>query len=416
MGYWYSGSLCQVSQMSQINRTIIIVGGGIVGLATALQIQQVRPDLNLVVLEKEQHIAQHQTGNNSGVIHSGLYYKPGSLKALNCHSGYKKLLDFCQTENIPYEICGKLVVATSENELPRLEDLYRRGIGNGLEGLRFLEPDAIREIEPYCTGLRALWVPQAGIVDYSQVAARYSEKLRNLGAEILLGDAVQAIRQGRRQVDVISLSGCRSGQAVVVCAGLHSDRLARQTLPDLPLMILPFRGEYYTLKPEACNLVRHLIYPVPDPAFPFLGVHFTRMMRGGIECGPNAVLALGREAYRKTDFNLSDTWETLTWPGFRKVAGRYWQAGLGEYYRSISKSAFVQALQKLIPEVQAEHLDPGGAGIRAQACDRDGNLLDDFDIRVDGKVIYVCNAPSPAATASLAIGNTLSKHVLSLFN
>jgi L-2-hydroxyglutarate oxidase len=402
--------------MSRVNRTIIVVGGGIVGLATALRIQEDRPDLNLVVLEKEQHIAQHQTGNNSGVIHSGLYYKPGSLKALNCRSGYQQLLDFCQNENIPHEICGKLVVATSENELPRLEELYRRGIGNGLEGLTFLEPDAIREIEPHCTGLRALWVPQAGIVDYSQVAARYGEKLRNLGAEIVLGDAVQAIRQGSNQVDVISLSGCRSGQAVVVCAGLQSDRLARQTLPDLPLRILPFRGEYYTLKPEACNLVRHLIYPVPDPAFPFLGVHFTRMIGGGIECGPNAVLALGREAYRKTDFNLSDTWEILTWPGFRKVASRYWQAGLGEYYRSMSKSAFVRALQKLIPEVQAEHLNPGGAGIRAQACDRDGNLLDDFDIRVDGKVVYVCNAPSPAATASLAIGNTLSKYALSLFN
>jgi len=395
--------------------TIIVIGAGIVGLATALQLQAVRPDLKLIILEKEPYIARHQTGNNSGVIHSGLYYKPGSLKARNCRAGYQQLIDFCQQEAVPFEICGKLVIATQMDEIPRLEELYRRGCANGLEGLAFLEPEDIREIEPHCAGIRALRVPQAGIVDYAQVAHRYMAKLKDNGAEIHLQTPVISITQtATNQVDVHTTSHHWRAQAVVVCAGLHTDRLARQTLPELPLRILPFRGEYYRLKPEALHLVKHLVYPVPDPAFPFLGVHFTRMMGGGTECGPNAVLALGREAYRKTGFNLQDTWETLTWPGFWQVATRYWQAGLGEYHRSFSKSAFVQALQKLVPEIRSEHLEPGGAGIRAQACDRQGRLLDDFDVRIDRRISYVCNAPSPAATASLAIGQTLANQVLAL--
>ncbi len=393
---------------------MIIVGGGILGLATALRIMQARPGIRLTLIEKEKGLAQHQTGHNSGVIHSGLYYKPGSLKAVNCRNGYSQLLKFCREENISHEICGKIVVATSEKELPRLEELYRRGVANGLVGIKFLQAAEIREIEPHCYGLRGLFVPQTGIVDYSAVARKYTEKLTEMGAEIVLGEVVVDIKRSDRQVEVIGTSRTWTSRAAVVCAGLQSDRLARMTELDLPLRILPFRGEYYKLKPSAQSLVRHLIYPVPDPAFPFLGVHFTRMIGGGVECGPNAVFAFGREAYRKTDFNLHDTWEALTWPGFHKVAIKYWRNGLEEYYRSISKQAFVKALQKLIPEIQADQLDVGGAGIRAQACDRQGNLLDDFDFRVDGNLIHVCNAPSPAATASLAIGQTIADRVLAL--
>lgn len=394
-------------------QTVIVVGGGIIGLSTALNLLQVRPDIRLIIIEKEDNVAQHQTGHNSGVIHSGLYYKPGSLKAINCRKGYQKLIEFCQTESIPFDICGKLVVATKPVEIPRLEELYRRGTANGLQGLRFLDQGEIRDIEPHCTGMRALHVPEAGIVDYTHVAMTYAEKLRELGAEIILGQRVEGIKPGQgAAVEVYSASMSWIGNAVVVCAGLQVDRLALKTLPDLPLRILPFRGEYYTLKANQSHLVNHLIYPVPDPAFPFLGVHFTRTINGGIECGPNAVFALGREAYRKTDFNLRDTWDSLLWPGFRAVATQYWRTGLDEYHRSLSKSAFVKALQKLVPDIREDHLQPGGAGIRAQACDRSGVLLDDFDVRIDGKVIYVCNAPSPAATASLAIGSTLSQHIL----
>jgi len=396
------------------NFDVVLIGGGILGLATALRVLQARPKARLMLIEKESSLAQHQTGHNSGVIHSGLYYRPGSLKAINCRTGYEQLLAFCRQEEIPHKICGKIVVATSEAELPRLDELHRRGMSNGLEGLRFLQPGEIREIEPHCSCIRGLFVPQTGIVDYAVVARKYAEKLTEMGAEIVLGERVVDIQRRDGKVEVIGESRTCTAHAAVVCAGLQSDRLARKTDPDFPLRILPFRGEYYKLKPSAESLVGHLIYPVPDPTFPFLGVHFTRRIGGGVECGPNAVLAFGREAYRKTDFNLHDTWESLTWPGFRKVATKYWRTGLGEYHRSISRKAFIKALQKLIPEIQAEHLEAGGTGIRAQACDRQGNLLDDFDFRVDGNLIHVCNAPSPAATASLAIGQTIADKVLPL--
>jgi (S)-2-hydroxyglutarate dehydrogenase len=395
---------------------VLIIGGGIVGLATALRILQARPDTRLTLIEKESSIAQHQTGHNSGVIHSGLYYKPGSLKALNCHTGYQQMLDFCREHSIPHEICGKIVVATTPAELLGLDELHRRGLANGLTGLQFLQPEEIREKEPHCVGLRGLFVPQTGIVDYSIVAIKYAELLTEMGADIVLGKTVVDIKRKGKQLQVIGPTCTWTGQVVVVCSGLHSDRLARKSEPNLPLRILPFRGEYYKFTASAPKLVNHLIYPVPDPAFPFLGVHFTRMVGGGVECGPNAVFALGREAYKKTDINLYDLWESLAWPGFRTVATKYWRTGLGEYHRSFSKKAFVKALQKLIPEIQAQHLEPGGAGIRAQACDRQGNLLDDFDIRKDGNIIHVCNAPSPAATASLAIGKTISDHVLARLN
>ena len=398
------------------NDVVIIVGGGILGLSAALRLIQLRPSIRLTLIEKERDIALHQTGHNSGVIHSGLYYKPGSLKAINCREGYNQLLRFCKEEAIAHEICGKIVVATTVAELPRLDELYRRGTANGVSGLRYLSPDEIREREPFCQGIRGLLVPQAGIVDYSAVAGKYAEKLIALGGEIVCGERVIDIRQRSNQVEVVGESRTWRGRSAVVCAGLHSDRLARMTEPSLPLRILPFRGEYYQLKVSAPKLVNHLIYPVPDPAFPFLGVHFTRMAGGGVECGPNAVFAFGREAYQKTNFSLSDTGEAFLWPGFRKVAVKHWRAGLEEYYRSFSKQAFVRALQRLIPDIKSEYLEVGGAGIRAQACDRDGNLLDDFDFRGEGNIIHVCNAPSPAATASLAIGAVIAEKVLPLLS
>jgi (S)-2-hydroxyglutarate dehydrogenase len=391
---------------------VIVIGGGILGLSTALNILQSRPFTRLTLIEKESTLALHQTGHNSGVIHSGLYYKPGSLKAINCREGYRQLLNFCQEESVPHEICGKIVVATSKEELPGLLELHRRGVANGLQNLRFLNPEEILEREPHCKGLQGLLVPQAGIVDYTVVAKKYAEKLLAMGGEIVLNEQVVTLQQKGNQVEVIGQSRIWQADAVVTCAGLQSDRLTRKTEPTLPLSILPFRGEYYQLKPSAPRLVNHLIYPVPDPAFPFLGVHFTRMIGGGVECGPNAVFAFGREAYKKTDFNIQDTWESLIWPGFRKVAVKHWRAAIGEYHRSFSKPAFVSALQKLIPEIKAEHLEPGGAGIRAQACDREGNLLDDFDFRVNKNIIHVCNAPSPAATASLSIGRIIAGKVL----
>lgn len=395
---------------------LLIIGGGIVGLATALRFLQARPGARVVVLEKEKRVAQHQTGNNSGVIHSGLYYRPGSLKASNCREGYRQLLDFCRDESIPFEICGKIVVATHPDEFPGLEELHRRGIANGLDGLRTLEPAEIQDLEPHCAGLRGLWVPQTGIVDYALVSEKYASRIALAGGEIALGQRVLHLRASASvpagPVEVVTPDRTWTAKLVVACAGLQSDRLARQTQPDLPLRITPFRGEYYVLRPEACRLVRNLIYPVPDPAFPFLGVHFTRMIQGGVECGPNAVFAFAREAYRKTDFSLRDTLETLAWPGFRIVARKYWRTGLGEFHRSFSKTAFVRALQRLVPDIRAVDLAPGGAGIRAQACARDGKLVDDFDIRGDGAVIHVCNAPSPAATASLAIGATIARTAL----
>ena len=393
---------------------VIVIGGGIIGLSTALQILQSRPRTRLVLIEKEQGIAQHQTGHNSGVIHSGLYYKPGSLKALNCRTGRAQLLNFCDHEHIPYQICGKIVVATTKQELPRLDELYRRGVANGLTNLRYLSPPEICDIEPHCIGIKGLFVPDAGIVDYTAISQKYAEKLSAMGAELILGEKVIDIQQQGTHVEVTSISRTLTAKTAIVCAGLQSDRLARLTNPALPLRIIPFRGEYYQFKATAPNLVNHLIYPVPDPAFPFLGVHFTRMINGGIECGPNAVFAFGREAYHKTEFNLQDTWESITWPGFHKVAAKHWRTGIGEYQRSFSKQAFVKALQNLIPTIHAEHLEAGESGIRAQACDRQGTLLDDFDIRINANIIHVCNAPSPAATASLAIGQSIADKVLPL--
>ncbi|GAB3181319.1 L-2-hydroxyglutarate oxidase [Telluribacter humicola] len=393
---------------------IIIVGGGIVGIATAFRLKEQRPSLKLLVLEKEQEVARHQTGHNSGVIHSGLYYKPGSLKATNCIRGYQMLLDFCDKEGVPYDLCGKIVVATQPEQVPILHGLYERGIQNGLTQNRKITLEEMREIEPHVKGLEGIWVPYTGIIDYKAVTEKYAERVRSLGGEIKFGEKVVDIRnQSGRTELVIEKGTSYTTKLVVNCAGLYSDKVAQLTQPEaIKLQIVPFRGEYYKIKPEKHHLVRNLIYPVPDPNFPFLGVHFTRMIGGGIEAGPNAVLAFRREGYDKLDVNMKELLETLAWPGFRKVAAKYWRTGLGEYYRSFSKAAFTKALQELIPEIQEEDLIPGGAGVRAQACDYEGGLLDDFAILESAHAINVCNAPSPAATSSLSIGQTVSERVL----
>lgn len=394
---------------------ITIIGGGIVGLATALTLKNSNPALNILLLEKESELAKHQTGNNSGVIHSGLYYKPGSLKATNCIHGYNLLLDFCRNHDIPFDLCGKIVVATEENELPLLENLFVRGQQNGLQNLKKLKREELLEYEPHVAGLAGIFVPQTGIVDYKLVAQKYGDLIQQKGGSIILGEKVLDIQSSESKSVVVTQKTSYTTKLVINCAGLYSDKVARMTVPDLNVKIIPFRGEYYKLRKDKEYLVKNLIYPVPDPNFPFLGVHFTRMAKGGVEAGPNAVLAFKREGYKKSDINLRELGETLAWPGFQKVAAKYWQTGFGEMYRSFSKAAFTKALQKLIPEIVESDLAPGGAGVRAQACDRQGGLVDDFMILEEKKVINVCNAPSPAATSSLAIGETVSKLALARF-
>lgn len=393
---------------------IIVIGGGIVGLATALRIKEQRPTLRLLLLEKERGVAKHQTGHNSGVIHSGLYYKPGSLKATNCIRGYQMLLDFCNREGVPYDLCGKVVVATNESQKPLLKNLYDRGMQNGLLQNRMITATEIREIEPHVKGIQGIWVPYTGIINYTAVSEKYAECLQKLDGEIRFGEKVTEIKNRNTHSEVVSATGqVFETRLVVNCAGLYSDKVAQLTQPEnIKVRIIPFRGEYYEIRPEKHHLVKNLIYPVPDPNFPFLGVHFTRMIEGGVEAGPNAVFAFKREGYKKTDINFPELFEALAWPGFRKVATKYWKTGMGEYYRSFSKGAFTKALQELIPEIQREDLVPGGAGVRAQACDYDGGLLDDFSIVENKGAINVCNAPSPAATSSLSIGQTVSERVL----
>ncbi|NMM48392.1 L-2-hydroxyglutarate oxidase [Marinigracilibium pacificum] len=391
---------------------IVVIGGGIVGLATAYQLSLKKPDLKIGLLEKEESLASHQTGHNSGVIHSGLYYKPGSLKAKNCVDGYNRLIQFCDENDIKYELCGKIVVATDAFQIPQLDTLQSRGAQNGLEGIKRLIREQLHEYEPHVAGLAGLYVPQTGIIDYKEVAQKYAEKFKENGGEIKLGHkVVNIVSRGESKI-VQTYKGDIETGMIVNCAGLYSDKIARMTGQQLNVKIIPFRGEYFELKPEKHNLVKNLIYPVPDPNFPFLGVHFTRMINGGIEAGPNAVLAFKREGYTKSDIDIPELVESLTWPGFIKVASKYWKTGFGEMYRSFSKSAFTNALQKLMPELQESDLIPGGAGVRAQACDKDGGLIDDFLILETKGVVNVCNAPSPAATSSLAIGNTVADKVV----
>jgi (S)-2-hydroxyglutarate dehydrogenase len=395
-----------------MNSDVIVIGGGIVGLATAFQLQKANPYLQIGVLEKENSVASHQTGNNSGVIHSGIYYKPGSLKAINCRTGYQMLLDFCNEHQIKYELCGKLIVATEENEVPALMRIYERGIENGLKGTKLINKDEIKELEPHAKGVKAIQVPETGIVNYLHVSEKLAELISQNEGEVKTGCKVTSIRELNNLIYVETNDKTYQCKLLVNCAGLYSDKIAEMALGKLDIRIVPFRGEYYKIKEEKRYLVKNLIYPVPDPSFPFLGVHFTRRIDGEIEAGPNAVLAFGRESYSKSQVNFNELLETLTWPGFVKVASKYWKTGFGEMYRSFSKTAFTKALQKLLPEIREEDLLPGGAGIRAQACERNGMLTDDFYIKETANMVHVLNAPSPAATSSLAIGKTIADMVL----
>jgi L-2-hydroxyglutarate oxidase len=391
-----------------------IIGGGIVGLATATAL--VKSGVNsLVLLEAEDRLAAHQTGNNSGVIHSGLYYKPGSLKALNCVSGREALYRFCQENGIAHQACGKLVVATSEDEIGALAALEKKGIANGLKGLRRLSAAELKEYEPHVAGIAGLWVRETGIVDYGKVCEKYAEIIAAGGGDIRLNFRVTRVRKNSQELILRSGNDEVRCRNLVNCAGLFSDRIARLCGINPGLQIIPFRGEYYKLIPEKYGLVNNLIYPVPDPCFPFLGVHFTRMIVGGVEAGPNAVLAFKRLGYKKWSFSLRDAAQFVFYPGFWVMGSRFWKMGLGEFYRSFSKKAFVSALQRLVPEIRAEDLQPGGAGVRAQALEANGFLVDDFRIREAERMVHVLNAPSPAATASISIGQIVAQIALKNF-
>jgi (S)-2-hydroxyglutarate dehydrogenase len=391
---------------------IVIIGGGIVGLASAYNLLKQQPGLKLALLEKEKELAAHQTGHNSGVIHSGIYYKPGSLKATNCIHGYHLLIDFCAQNNIPFDLCGKLIVATDESELPLLDNIYKRGLENGLDKIKYIEQEDIASYEPHMRGIRAVHVPYTGIIDYTEVCLKLADWVTQWGGEIYTGYKAEDINEFSDGVEVITEKKVFNTKMIVNCAGLYCDKVAQLAGEKIDTRIIPFRGEYYMLKPEKRYLVKNLIYPVPDPNFPFLGVHFTRMIDGGVEAGPNAVFAFKREGYHKTDVDFTEMMESLTWPGFQKVAAKYWKTGIGEFYRSFSKTAFTNALRKFIPEVQEDDLIPAEAGVRAQACDRDGGLLDDFNIIEKPRAVHILNAPSPAATSSLSIGETIAGLVL----
>ncbi len=394
---------------------LAIVGGGIVGLATALACLQQLGRLSVLVLEKEPQLARHQTGHNSGVIHSGLYYRPGSYKARLCLEGRRQLVQFCETHGIHYEQCGKVVVAVEAQELPRLDALYERGTANGVEGLERITPERLRELEPHAAGVGALYSPATGIVDFSAVAHALADEVRHLGGEIALGTGVVGIRRFADRFDLHTTQDTINTRHLVNCAGLYADVIAHMAGERPAVRIIPFRGEYYRLRRERRHLVRNLIYPVPDPMMPFLGVHFTRTVHGEIEAGPNAVLACAREGYTRGQINPRDLVSTLTFRGFWTMARRYWASGVAEMYRSISKRAFVGALQRLIPELRADDVVRGGAGVRAQAVSQDGTLLDDFYLLEAPGAIHVLNAPSPAATASLAIGQHIARRAAATF-
>jgi (S)-2-hydroxyglutarate dehydrogenase len=396
------------------NFDVIVIGGGIVGLATAYNLLEKKPEIKILILEKEYSVGVHQTSNNSGVIHSGIYYKPGSQKAINCKQGYDQMLQFCAVHNIAHDVCGKIIVAVNESERPLLDNIYKRGIENGLAGIKKISPAEAHEIEPHVSTVEAVWVPQTGIVNYGDVARKYAELIQKMGGSLNLGEKVLSIDTHKNETIVTTNKREYNGKTIVNCAGLYADKVAKMSQKEVDIQILPFRGEYYELKHEKEYLVKNLIYPVPNPNFPFLGVHFTRMIHGGIEAGPNAVLAFKREGYTRWQINLPELAETLLFPGFRKIATKYWDDGFAEMKRSFSKKLFVDALERLIPEIQMDDVVPGRAGVRAQACAPDGNLIDDFLILEKGNVINVINAPSPAATASLAIGQTIASKVLAI--
>ncbi|MBV9945551.1 MAG: L-2-hydroxyglutarate oxidase [Myxococcales bacterium] len=390
----------------------IVIGGGVVGLASALALTAARPGASIAVLEKEKGLAAHQTGHNSGVIHAGLYYKPGSLKATTCARGRALLEKFCEEHGVPFERCGKVVVATTEAEVPRLHELERRGRANGLTGIKRISVDELREREPHAAGVAALHVPETGIVDYARVVQAYAAELARRGGQVRTGARVTRIQRRGDRVVAESTDGAVEARVLVACAGLDSDRVARMAGVETDVAIVPFRGEYWMLKPERASLVRHLIYPVPDPTFPFLGVHFTRRMGGAIEAGPNAVLAFKREGYTRTSFDARDAWDVARWPGFWRMVRKHWRNGLHEQARSLSRKAFAKACATLVPDIRPEDLAPGGAGVRAQALARSGALVDDFALAEGERMVHTLNAPSPAATASLAIGETIAARAL----
>lgn len=394
---------------------VAIIGGGIVGLATGYQLVQRFPNCRILVLEKESTLASHQTGHNSGVLHSGIYYKPGSLKAINCREGKLAIEQFCRDHEVDFEICGKVIVATSEDETPQLLAIHERGQANGVQ-CEIIGPERLAELEPYAAGVQAIHVPESGIADFVGVCNKLAEVIKQHDGQILTDANVQGIRKLTDKVHLSTTAGEVEARLVINCAGLHSDRVTRLGGIKPPARIVPFRGEYFALKPEMNHLCNNLIYPVPDPSFPFLGVHFTRMVDGSIECGPNAVLAFAREGYRMRDIHLGDLCESLTYIGFLRLAGKYWRTGAGEIWRSLSKKAFVHALQKLLPSIRADHLQPAPAGVRAQAVTPDGGMVDDFLIQQHERVVNVCNAPSPAATSSLNIGRLIVEKLESSLN
>jgi (S)-2-hydroxyglutarate dehydrogenase len=394
---------------------IAIIGGGIVGLGTALALSE-RTGARIVVLEAEGKVAAHQTGHNSGVIHSGLYYKPGSLKAKNCAEGRELMYRFCAENGIAHDRCGKVVVATEERELPALAELERRGIANGIKDIRRLNPEQIREHEPHVAGIAGLYVGETGIVDYKQVTEAYATKVRNGGGEVRLDAKLVGFRRSGSEFVLTTTQGDVTARSLVNCAGLQCDRVAKLCGVEPGLQIIPFRGEYYDIVPERWGLVKNLIYPVPDPRFPFLGVHFTRMIHGGVEAGPNAVLAFRREGYTRSSFRTKDVLQMLGYRGFWRMARKYWDMGMHEMYRSYSKRAFLKALQRLIPELKWGDIHPAGAGVRAQAVDPDGKTVDDFRIVEAERMVHVLNAPSPGATASISIGRTIAATAVKNFD
>ncbi|MFQ5772517.1 MAG: L-2-hydroxyglutarate oxidase [bacterium] len=401
----------------KIDFDIIVIGGGIVGLASAYKISRNHPGISIAVLEKEEQLAAHQTGHNSGVIHSGLYYKPGSNKAKTCARGRKELVAFAKEHNIPFEICGKIIVATKEKELANLEEIFHNGLENEIEGIEKIGPDQIKEIEPFCQGIAGIRVPCTGIIDFTEVAKKLAELMEAEGQsnKVLTSHEVLRFDKHDFYTKVVTNNGTLAARYIINCAGLQCDRIAEMDGVEVKVRIVPFRGDYYELTEEAKEKVKHLIYPVPDPAFPFLGVHFTRKIKAKVECGPNAVFSFKREGYRKTDFSLTDSWDALSYRGTWKMFFRHWRYGLGEYARAFSRKLFLQQLRRFIPSLAADDIRPGNAGVRAQAVGQRGELIDDFRIERQEKSIHVLNAPSPAATASLAIGDYINEMATEYF-
>lgn len=391
---------------------ITIIGAGIVGMATAYKLLEMAPGLKVAVVDKEATVSFHQSDRNSGVIHSGVYYEPGSAKAVNCQKGYKALLEFCDAHDVPYDLCGKVIVAKDESELPTLHKIYQRGKENGLEPLEYLDQQEVREIEPHVRGIKGIRVPQAGIIDYKEVTEKLAELFVAKGGSLHMSTVVRDIKQQPDKIALVCPNDRIFTRSLVNCAGLYADKVAKLTGMEADFRIVPFRGEFYKLKKEKEYLVNGLIYPVPDMKFPFLGVHFTKRLHGGIEAGPNAVLAFRREGYKHLDIHPGELFESLVYPGFLRLAAKFWKKGFEEMYRSFSPPAFVKSMQKLIPEITLEDIERSRTGVRAQALDRHGNLIYDYFILEDARITNLCNAPSPAATSALAIGDFMARKVL----